>query len=87
MVVDGLSVALEPPRASQQGARAIGRSAWFAQGGPSLRARAAMAATRNEYEHYVMPIVIDNMRRFLAGRTGEMRNVVPRPTARPAQPA
>jgi D-2-hydroxyacid dehydrogenase (NADP+) len=41
-----------------------------------------------EYEHYVMPIVIDNMRQFLAGRLGEMRNVVPRPaTAPPPQPA
>jgi phosphoglycerate dehydrogenase-like enzyme len=38
-----------------------------------------------EYEHYVMPIVIDNMRHFLAGRPEAMRNVVPRPPA-PARP-
>jgi D-2-hydroxyacid dehydrogenase (NADP+) len=31
-----------------------------------------------EYEDYVMPILIDNMRLFLAGRQDEMRNVVPR---------
>jgi phosphoglycerate dehydrogenase-like enzyme len=31
-----------------------------------------------EYEDYVMPILIDNMRAFLAGRQGEMRNIVPR---------
>jgi hypothetical protein len=33
-----------------------------------------------EYEDYVMPIVIENMRHFLAGRQGEMRNIVARPT-------
>jgi phosphoglycerate dehydrogenase-like enzyme len=32
-----------------------------------------------EYEHYVMPIVIDNMRQFLAGRPDQMRNLVRRP--------
>jgi D-2-hydroxyacid dehydrogenase (NADP+) len=37
-----------------------------------------------EYEHYVMPILIDNMRQFVAGRTGEMRNVVPRAAPAPA---
>jgi phosphoglycerate dehydrogenase-like enzyme len=31
-----------------------------------------------EYEDHVMPIVIDNMRLFLAGRPQEMRNIVPR---------
>jgi phosphoglycerate dehydrogenase-like enzyme len=31
-----------------------------------------------EYEEHVMPILIDNMRLFLAGRRGEMRNIVPR---------
>jgi phosphoglycerate dehydrogenase-like enzyme len=31
-----------------------------------------------EYEDYVMPIVVDNMRHFLAGRTGDMRNIVAR---------
>jgi len=31
-----------------------------------------------EYEDYVMPILIDNMRLFLAGRAGEMCNLVPR---------
>jgi D-2-hydroxyacid dehydrogenase (NADP+) len=34
-----------------------------------------------EYEQYVMPIVIDNMRHFLAGRPEAMRNVVRRPSA------
>jgi D-2-hydroxyacid dehydrogenase (NADP+) len=34
-----------------------------------------------EYEDHVMPILIDNMRHFLAGRPGEMQNVVPRPAA------
>jgi phosphoglycerate dehydrogenase-like enzyme len=39
-----------------------------------------------EYEDYVMPIVIENMRHFLAGRTDLMRNIVARrsPPARPA---
>jgi phosphoglycerate dehydrogenase-like enzyme len=31
-----------------------------------------------QYEDYAMPIVIENMRRFLAGRRGDMRNVVKR---------
>jgi len=30
-----------------------------------------------EYEDHVMPILIENMRLFLAGRIGEMRNLVP----------
>jgi D-2-hydroxyacid dehydrogenase (NADP+) len=30
-----------------------------------------------EYEELIMPIVIDNMRLFLAGRQNEMRNIVP----------
>jgi len=34
-----------------------------------------------EYERHVMPIVIDNMRQFLAGRPEAMRNVVRRPPA------
>src|SRR5262249_58935438 len=34
-----------------------------------------------EYEDYVMPIVIDNMRHFLAGRRERMRNIVPPPSA------
>jgi phosphoglycerate dehydrogenase-like enzyme len=33
-----------------------------------------------EYERYVMPIVIDNMRHFLAGRPEAMRNVVRGPS-------
>src|SRR5262249_57094689 len=37
-----------------------------------------------EYEDYVMPIVIENMRHYLAGRQSEMRNVVPRTAAAPA---
>jgi phosphoglycerate dehydrogenase-like enzyme len=31
-----------------------------------------------EYEDYAMPIVIENMRHFLAGRRGDMRNIVKR---------
>jgi phosphoglycerate dehydrogenase-like enzyme len=31
-----------------------------------------------EYEDYAMPIVIENMRHFLAGRRGDMRNIVSR---------
>lgn len=30
-----------------------------------------------EYEDYAMPILVENMRLFLDGRTGEMRNIVP----------
>jgi len=30
-----------------------------------------------EYDQYALPLVIDNMERFLAGRHGEMRNLVP----------
>jgi D-2-hydroxyacid dehydrogenase (NADP+) len=29
-----------------------------------------------EYEHYMMPILLDNMRLFLAGRQSEMKNIV-----------
>jgi phosphoglycerate dehydrogenase-like enzyme len=31
----------------------------------------------DEYEDYVLPLLNENMRLFLAGRTGEMRNIVP----------
>lgn len=31
-----------------------------------------------EYEDFVMPLIIDNMRAFLAGKPGEMQNIVPR---------
>ena len=31
-----------------------------------------------EYEDFVMPLIIDNMRLFLAGRPGEMRNIATR---------
>ncbi len=31
-----------------------------------------------EYEDFIMPLVVDNMRLFLAGRQGEMQNIVPR---------
>jgi D-2-hydroxyacid dehydrogenase (NADP+) len=34
-----------------------------------------------DYEAYVMPIVIENMRHFLAGRPKDMRNIVERPTS------
>jgi D-2-hydroxyacid dehydrogenase (NADP+) len=34
-----------------------------------------------EYERYVMPIVIENMRHFLTGRPKDMRNIVERPTS------
>jgi len=29
-----------------------------------------------EYEDFIMPLIVDNMRLFLAGRPGEMRNIV-----------
>ncbi len=32
----------------------------------------------NEYEDFIMPLIVDNMRLFLAGRPGEMRNIVVR---------
>ena len=31
-----------------------------------------------EYEEFIMPLVIDNMRLFLAGRQSEMQNIVAR---------
>jgi D-2-hydroxyacid dehydrogenase (NADP+) len=31
-----------------------------------------------EYEDFIMPLIIDNMRAFLAGRQGEMKNIVAR---------
>jgi phosphoglycerate dehydrogenase-like enzyme len=31
----------------------------------------------DEYEDYVLPLIIENMRHFLAGETEKMRNVVP----------
>jgi phosphoglycerate dehydrogenase-like enzyme len=31
-----------------------------------------------EYEEYIMPLVLQNIEHFLAGRTKEMRNIVPR---------
>jgi D-2-hydroxyacid dehydrogenase (NADP+) len=31
-----------------------------------------------EYEDFIMPLIVDNMRLFLAGRQSEMRNIVPR---------
>lgn len=31
----------------------------------------------SEYEDYVMPLVADNLRLFLAGKTAEMKNIVP----------
>ena len=31
----------------------------------------------DEYEDYLMPLLIENMRLFLAGQAGEMRNIVP----------
>jgi D-2-hydroxyacid dehydrogenase (NADP+) len=31
-----------------------------------------------EYEDFIMPLIVDNMRLFLAGRTSEMRNIVER---------
>ena len=30
----------------------------------------------SEYEDLIMPLIIENMRRFLAGRHNEMRNIV-----------
>jgi phosphoglycerate dehydrogenase-like enzyme len=37
-----------------------------------------------EYEDYVMPIVVENMRHYLAGRQTDMCNIVPRTGAAPA---
>ena len=31
-----------------------------------------------EYEEFVMPLVVENMRLFLSGRQGEMQNIVAR---------
>ena len=31
-----------------------------------------------EYEDFIMPLIIDNMRAFLAGRQSEMKNIVAR---------
>jgi D-2-hydroxyacid dehydrogenase (NADP+) len=31
-----------------------------------------------EYEEFIMPLVVDNMRLFLAGRQSEMQNIVER---------
>jgi len=31
-----------------------------------------------EYEDFIMPLIVDNMRLFLAGRTDEMANIVTR---------
>jgi len=31
-----------------------------------------------EYEDFIMPLIVDNMRLFLAGRQGEMQNIVVR---------
>ena len=31
-----------------------------------------------EYEEFIMPLIVDNMRAFLAGRRGEMKNIVAR---------
>ena len=31
-----------------------------------------------EYEDFIMPIIVDNMRLFLAGRQSEMQNIVTR---------
>ena len=31
-----------------------------------------------EYEDFIMPLIIDNMRHFLAGRLSDMQNIVPR---------
>jgi phosphoglycerate dehydrogenase-like enzyme len=31
-----------------------------------------------EYEDFIMPLIIDNMRLFLAGRQSEMKNIVAR---------
>jgi phosphoglycerate dehydrogenase-like enzyme len=30
----------------------------------------------SEYEDLIMPLIIENMRAFLAGRHGEMQNIV-----------
>ncbi|MGN6571387.1 MAG: D-2-hydroxyacid dehydrogenase [Pseudolabrys sp.] len=43
---------------------------------PNVFMQSHIGGLFREYEDYVMPIVLDNMRLFLAGRTGEMRNLV-----------
>ena len=44
---------------------------------PNVLLSPHIGAYFREYEEHVMPILIDNMRLFLAGRTCEMRNLVP----------
>jgi phosphoglycerate dehydrogenase-like enzyme len=44
---------------------------------PNVFMQSHIGGLFSEYEDYVMPIVLDNMRLFLAGRTDEMRNRVP----------
>ena len=45
---------------------------------PTCSSRRISAATSIEYEDFIMPLIVDNMRLFLAGRQGEMRNIVVR---------
>jgi len=44
---------------------------------PNVLLSPHIGAYFREYEEYVMPILIGNMRLFLVGRAGEMRNLVP----------
>jgi len=44
---------------------------------PNVLLSPHIGAYFREYEEHMMPILIGNMRLFLAGRTGEMRNLVP----------
>jgi phosphoglycerate dehydrogenase-like enzyme len=43
---------------------------------PGVLINPHIAGRFDEYENYVMPVILDNMRLFLAGRAGEMHNVV-----------
>lgn len=44
---------------------------------PNVLLSPHIGAYFREYEEHVMPILIENMRLFLSGRAGEMRNLVP----------
>ena len=43
---------------------------------PNVFLTSHIAGLFREYEDYAMPIIVDNMRLFLAGRHGEMRNLI-----------
>jgi D-2-hydroxyacid dehydrogenase (NADP+) len=45
---------------------------------PNVTLTPHIAGYFDEYKDHVLPIVIENMERFLAGRFSEMRNVIAR---------